>query len=77
MCIRDRFEPDRQFSFLIAGEGARISTAGGTKSRVTPCDFKDALAEAAQLESEVREQTDLAALAEQEIAHLGPKPEID
>ena len=60
-----QFEPDRQFSFLIAGEGARISTAGGTKSRVTPCDFKDALAEAAQLESEVREQTDLVALAEQ------------
>ena len=60
-----QFEPDRQFSFLIAGEGARISTAGGTKSRVTPCDFKDALAVAAQLESEVREQTDLVALAEQ------------
>lgn len=60
-----QYEPDRQFSFLIAGESTRISTAEGTKNRVTRCDFSEALAEASQLETEVRSQADLVALIEQ------------
>ena len=60
--VGSQYEPDRQFSFLIAGESARISTAGGTKSRVTSCDFSEALAEASQLEPDVRQQADLVAL---------------
>ncbi len=60
-----QYEPDRQFSFLIAGESARISTAEGTKSRVTPCDFSEALAEASQLDSDARAQADLVTLVAQ------------
>ena len=60
-----QYEPSRQFSFLIAGESTRISTAEGTKSRVTPCDFIEALAEPAQLETDVRTQADLETLVEQ------------
>lgn len=60
-----QYETDRQFSFLIAGESTRISTAGGTKNRVTRCDFSEALAETSQLETDVRLQTDLVSLVEQ------------
>lgn len=59
------FDPDRKFSFSIAGESAQVSTAGGTKGRVTPCDFSDTLAKASQLDADVRAQADLVAIVEQ------------
>lgn len=59
------FEPDRKFSFSIDGESAEVSTAGGTKGRVTPCDFSDTLAKASQLDVGVRGHADLVAIVEQ------------